>query len=226
MLTPRRDSDSIKIHDLLLTVFLQDGAQWMRDAAVEQPISVSVCISHDVSPAARTDDLSLSLDYYVIANFLRNSIQNETFHGLRDVSRHISSALADVLADFLDGLEVHVGVVQLRSPVHTRALRFDYLATFRPDGSCIPKHIMHHVLDLSCPLIIGVDPQERVYKQDVVVDLTIQSEGNGFDGEAIDLRLITETLYDVSKLLPTAPHQSTIIVFYYPENYDLQLPNS
>ena len=175
------------------------------DAAVEQPISVSVCILRDISPAARTDDLSLSLDYFVIANDLRDSIQTKTFRGTRDVSRHITNVLAEVLSDFLDGLEVHVKVTQMRSPVHTRALGFEHLATFQPDRSWIPRKAMQFVLGLSCPVIIGVNPQERKYKQDVVVDFEIESDGHGLDGEATDLRLITETLYDVSELLPISP---------------------
>ena len=189
----------IRISDLLLTVSLEVGARWIEpNAAVEQPILVSISIFHDVSPAAQTDDLSLSLNYFVIANDIKNATQTKSFSGLRDVSRHISNVLSDTLANFLDGLEVHIKVVQLRSPLHTKTVGIEHIANFQSDRSWVPSQITHFVEDLSCPAIIGVNPQERIEKQDVMVNLAIESEGHGLDGEAIDLRVVTKTLYDVS----------------------------
>jgi FolB domain-containing protein len=193
--------------------------------AVEQPISVSVSIIYDVSPAARTDDLFLSLDYSVLTKSIRKCVESQSFSGLRDVSRHISDALATALVDFLDGLQVHLKVVQLKSPLYTKTVSIEHLATFRSDRSWVPSQITHFVEDLSCSSIIGVNPHERVEKQDVVVNLAIESDGHGFDGEAIDFRLITRTLCNVSGFSDVvfAIDEGAV---YSPGNFSHQLSNS
>lgn len=114
------------------------------------------------------------------------------------MSRHISDALVDILANYLDRLEVHIKVVQLKSPLHTKTVGIEHVAKFQSDRSWIPSQITHFVEDLICHAIIGVNPQERVEKQNVVVNLTIESGEDGLRGSTIDFRSLTKTLYDVS----------------------------
>lgn len=192
--------DTITINDLILTVPLEVGAHWEKPGvAVEQPISVTLSIFHDVSSTARTDDLSFSPNYSSIAKCIRKRIATRSFSHLRDVSRHISGALADAVdGRCLDELRVRVKVVQLKSPLHTKTVAIEHLATFRADKSWVPSQITHFVEDLSCDTIVGIHPHERVEKQDVVVNFAVESEGYGLDGDPVDFRLIIRTIYDVS----------------------------
>jgi dihydroneopterin aldolase/2-amino-4-hydroxy-6-hydroxymethyldihydropteridine diphosphokinase/dihydropteroate synthase len=160
-----------------------------------------VSIIYDVSPAAQTDDLFLSLDYSVLTKSIRKCVESQSFVGLQNVSRHICDALASALVDFLEGLRVHLKVVQLKAPLYTRTVSIEHVATFRSDRSWVPSQIIHFVEDLACSAIISVNPHERVEKQDVLVNLAIESDGHGLDGEAIDIRLITRTLCNVSGFL-------------------------
>jgi dihydroneopterin aldolase/2-amino-4-hydroxy-6-hydroxymethyldihydropteridine diphosphokinase/dihydropteroate synthase len=190
-------SDSIRVNDLSLTVPLLSGAQWPRDKAnaVEQPIAVSLVIFHDVSRAAQTDDLSFSLNYAIIAKHVRRSIELNSFQHLQSLARHITDALSQILEG---GTEVQIKLVQLRSPLHTKTVGIEYVAKFHSDRSWAPSGVTHFVEDLVCPAIIGVNPAEREEKQDVVVNLAINTGEHKLGGEPeVDLRNITKSLYEV-----------------------------
>jgi len=186
-------SDGIRVTDLSLTVPLLSGAQWPRDkpSAVEQPINVSLVIFHDVSQAAQTDDLSLSLNYAIIAKHVRRSVESHSFKHLQNLSRHITDALSQILEG---GTEVQIKLVQLRSPLHTKTVGIEYVAKFHSDRSWTPSGVTYFVEDLVCPAIIGVNPAEREEKQDVVVNLAINT---GDEEPEVDLRNITKSLYEV-----------------------------
>ena len=193
--------DAIRINDLLLTVSLEVGARWAKPAvSVEQPISVSLSIFHDVSSAGRTDDLSFSLNYSSIAKCIRKRIAARSFSHLQDVSCQVSGALTDALdGRCLDGLRVGVRVLQIKSPLHTKSVGIEHLATFRADRLWAPSHVIHFIEGLSCDAIVGIHPHERVEKQDVVVNLAIESKAYGLVGDPVDFRLIIKTIYDVRR---------------------------
>jgi len=190
-------SDSIRVNDLSLTVPLLSGAQWPRDkpSAVEQPITISLVIFHDVSQAAQTDDLSLSLNYAIVAKHVRRSIELNSFQHLQSLARHITDALSQILEG---GTEVQIKLVQLRSPLHTKTVGIEYVAKFHSDRSWAPSGVTYFVEDLVCPAIIGVNPAEREEKQDVVVNLAIKTGEDELGEETeVDLRNITKSLYEV-----------------------------
>ncbi|KDR77203.1 hypothetical protein GALMADRAFT_139215 [Galerina marginata CBS 339.88] len=189
-------TDTIRINDLVLPISLHT-AQWPLET--EQPISISLSIFHNVSAAAQTDDLRLSIDYADIANRIKGAVVHTPFICLQDLSRQICTAIGSfsTLAHLLDGLEVKVIVKQLKAPLHCKTVSIEHLAKFSADGSWIPEKITHHVEDLISSPIIGVGEVERSEEQDVVVNLSIDTGDKGLDREEwIDLRLVTRMLFD------------------------------
>jgi len=202
----RHGNDQIRINDLLLIVSLLSGAQWVKATPVEQPVLVTVSIFYDVSLAARTDDLTLSLDYSLVTKSIRRAIGNKSFQDLRDLSRQVTDTLGSTLVDVIEGLEVYVKVIQVKPPLHTKAVGIEHHAIFGLDRSWTPTQVTHFVEDLVCPAIIGVNAVERFEKQDVVMNLSIDTGKHGLnDDPSVDLRLVTEVLYQVSMLCPSCP---------------------
>lgn len=198
-----RVEDSIRINDLSLSVPLRTGAQWATESAgpVDQPISVSISIFFDVSTTAETDDLSHSLNYADVAQRVRASIGSDTFVCIQDLSRHLSDTVAKILMECRSGLDVLIRVNQLKAPLHARCVAVEQVAKCLLDGSWTASKIVHYVEDLICPTIIGINAAERWEKQDVVLNLCIDTGPQGLaPQEWIDLRVVTKEVYEVCSL--------------------------
>ena len=69
--------------------------------------------------------------------------------------------------------------------------------TFNEDTWTITR-VRHFVDGLTCHAIIGVNPGEKLEKQDVVSSISIDSGKDGLQKEQwIDFRAIARTLYEV-----------------------------
>ncbi|KAF8964785.1 Dihydropteroate synthase-like protein [Flammula alnicola] len=196
-----KKSDTIRINDLILPVSLKTGAQWQSEGSepTEQPISISIFIYHNVSRTANADDLSYSINYSDIAKEIRASVISTPFICLQDLSRHICNAIHEFssLVNLLGGLEIRIRVAQLKAPLHCKTVAVEHLAKFSSDGSWSAHEITHIVEDLTCPTIVGVGSAERLEKQDVVVNLSINTGEQGLDQrDWIDLRALTRILYE------------------------------
>jgi len=186
---------------LVLLVSLLSGAQWVKPTPVEQPVLVTASIFYDVSLAARTDDLTLSLDYSLVTKKIRRAIGNKPFQDLRDLSRQVTNTLGSTLVDVIEGLEVYVKVIQMKPPLHTKFVGIEHHAIFGLDRSWTPRQVRYFVEDLVCPAIIGVNAAERVEKQDVVVKISINTGKKGLnDDPSLNLRFVSEILYKVRVL--------------------------
>ncbi|KAF8902583.1 Dihydropteroate synthase-like protein [Gymnopilus junonius] len=195
-------ADQIRINDLTLAVPLLTGASWQLEAEddpVEQPISISLSVFHDVAEAAHSDDLSHTIDYAEISREIKSGAASKSFVCIQDLSAHICSAIGSLssLKSLLDGLQVYLKVTQLKSPLHSKAIAIEHSAVFSADGSWSPRKITHHVEDLTCATIIGVNVAERLEKQDVVVNVTVDTGDKGLDRDDwIDLRALTRLVYE------------------------------
>jgi len=201
-----KNYDTIRINDLVLPVYLYSGAQWPLDAQepVEQPVSISLSIFYDVAETAQSDELEHSINYADIAKRLRDVVTDRKdengFLCLQDLSRHICYSIGAFpsLLHILDGLEIHIKVKQLKSPLHSKAVSIEHFAKFCADGSWRPQRIKHVVEDLFCPVIVGVEVAERLEKQDVVVNLSIDTGEQGlFPQDWINIRYVIQTVYEV-----------------------------
>ena len=157
---------------------------------------------HDVKEAAETDDLAYSINYSDLAKDLRGSIKNESvFASLEEFSLHTYDALLqkNSLLDKYRGkvFELGICVVQLRPPLHCARVGVESAATLSED-TWIVTRVRHFVDVLTCHAIIGVNPGERLEKQDVVSSISIDSGKDGLQKEQwIDFRAIARTLYEV-----------------------------
>ena len=199
-------SDAISINDLVLPVSLQTGAQWpLREAGgvVQQPISISLSFLYNVQQAASSDDITRSINYSYITKELRNAVLPRQFESLQDLAINVAQILKilPMLQTILDGLQVQIKVTQLKAPLHCKTIGLEYLATFSSDGAWTASKIYHSVGDLTCPTIIGVNPAERLEKQDIVVNLSIGSQQrDSIQNDWLNLRNLTKVLYEVWSL--------------------------
>ena len=198
-------TDTIRIQDIALTIWLGSGSCWPAKQPHEgtlQPVHVTLSLMHDVKEAAETDDLTHSINYSDLAKELRGSIRNEpVFASLEEFSLHTYDALLqkNSLLDKYRGKVSGLGicVVQLRPPLHCARVGVESAATFNEDTWTVTR-VSHFVDGLTCHAIIGVNPGERVEKQDVVSSISIDSGKDGLQKEQwIDFRAIARMLYEV-----------------------------
>ena len=162
--------------------------------------SISLSIFHDVSQVANSDDLTHTIDYANVAEKIKSAVTTKSFICLQDLSVHVCDAISllPAVKTFLDSLRVYLKVKQLKAPLHSKIVAVDFTATFSADGSWRPQKVTHYVEDLSCPVIVGVGIAERLEKQEVVVNLSVDTGDKGLDRDDwIDLRALTRVLYEV-----------------------------
>lgn len=190
-------SDTIRVNDLIVRVWLGTGAQWRSDETrfTEQPISLTIGILTDVSGASQADDIKQTIDYAELANRVQNSLasDSQTFDGLEDILAHICTLLVSEV-----DREVEVKIVQLRAPLHCKTTGIHFKALISRNGSWTTSKVTHFIEDLTCPTVVGILDVERQEKQDVIANVSIETDEDGLSPENwIDLRHITQILYKV-----------------------------
>ncbi|KAF5325517.1 hypothetical protein D9619_009704 [Psilocybe cf. subviscida] len=188
-------SDTIRVNDLIVRVWLGTGAQWRSDETrfTEQPISLTIGILTDVSGAAQADDIKQTIDYAELADRVQNSLasDSQTFDGLEDILAHICPLLVSEV-----DREVEVKIVQLRAPLHCKTTGIHFKAVISRNGSWTTSKVTHFIDDLTCPTVVGILDVERQEKQDVIANVSIETDEDGLSPENwIDLRHITQILY-------------------------------
>lgn len=155
---------------------------------------------YNVKQAASLDDITCSINYSHIAKNLRNAILPRQFESLQDLAINVADILKNLpmLQAILDGLQIQIKVTQLRAPLHCKTVGLEYLIVFSSDGAWAASKIHQFIGDLICPAIIGVNSAERLEKQDVVVDSSIDSQERGLsEKDRLDFRYLARVLYDV-----------------------------
>ncbi|EDR13349.1 uncharacterized protein LACBIDRAFT_309110 [Laccaria bicolor S238N-H82] len=181
-----------------------------------QPIHVTSSLMHDVKEAAKTDDLAHSINYSDLAKEL---IRNEpVFASLEELSLHTYDAFSqkNSLLDKHRGKvsELGICVIQLGPPLHCAHVGVESAATFNEDMWTI-MCVRHFVDKLTCHVIIGVNPAERLEKQDAVSSMSIDSRKDGLQKEQwIDFRTITRTftssLFTIEALASSVAHKTLL----------------
>ncbi|KIM41558.1 hypothetical protein M413DRAFT_445532 [Hebeloma cylindrosporum] len=192
--------DIIRVNDLVIPVSLHTGAQWPTesDTPVEQLVSISLSIFHDVSKTAETDDLKFSINYSEIAKRIRTAVASKTFVSLQELSRYVCQSAGPISpSDDALGSEICVKVKQLKGPLHAKTIAIEHLAKRMPNGSWTHRKINHIVEDLTCPIIVGINPAERLERQNVVVNLSVDTGDQGLErGYWLDFRNLIKVLYE------------------------------
>ena len=158
-----RSTDTIRIDELVLTLSVADGDTDDKKEA----ILLSLSITHDISRAARSDDLAYSINYAAVYKTLVEDLPKTRYASLETLVDRVFESL------FRSHPEVDEAsvVVMLRDTPP----RFTIETTRRRDQTSRDPY--RFILSgLTFPVIIGVNPRERTEKQPVVLDITIDRQ--------------------------------------------------
>lgn len=186
--------DQIILTDLLLTIPLKGGARWPATKPVPQPILVSLTIPTNIKPAAATDDLRHSIDYSKVCKSIVAYFddQDEIPAGGYSLELLASIILSVIFANFPDIGELSVRLVQLKSPVHTKAVGIQ--TTWNRNESRVGGDRLF-VENLDCEIILGVNQCEREEKQNVLFDVQIEQDVDL--ARPLDFRGLVQDLHKV-----------------------------
>jgi dihydroneopterin aldolase / 2-amino-4-hydroxy-6-hydroxymethyldihydropteridine diphosphokinase / dihydropteroate synthase len=185
---PDPHTDKIRINDLSLSVLLEGGASWPSSKAKLQPILVSLAITLDISNVAKTDDLSKSIDYSNFCSQVTKGVSGETFSTLEAVLDRIFHL---GFQDRLDISELFVKVVQVKSPIPSRAIGIE---CSRRKGENLSTE-RYFIEGLVCQTIVGVNPCEREERQDVSINISVAIRQRILGG--FEFRTLTRRISDV-----------------------------
>ncbi|KAF2105001.1 tetrahydrobiopterin biosynthesis enzymes-like protein [Rhizodiscina lignyota] len=171
--------DTIFLRNLTLSAIVGLDA-WHREGR-EQPVVIDLRVSYDLRAAGASDAVSDTVSYSTIAKQLRATAAENSENGgnIYDLSMKILEDILDVVDPKSETTEdqtqhdVYIGIRLPRASLLaeggigysyavTKATRYnlrDYSDKFFVDG-------------IKIPCIIGVNPHERLQKQNVIVDLT------------------------------------------------------
>ncbi|KAJ4490360.1 Dihydropteroate synthase [Lentinula aciculospora] len=199
-------SDLIRVNDLLITVLLHSGSRWPSKGSkpTAQPVHVSLAIPHDISSTARSDDLSQSINYSTLASTLRTSLspaaaslEEPAFESLEQIVFRCFDLLLlpePTSTPRLPGAQIRV--VQLKPPLHCQALAVEGVATCGADASWRLIELHHIVENLECYPIVGVNPAERLERQLVRINITVNDpSATGMSVHWLDFRTLTRRLH-------------------------------
>ena len=185
--------DTIRIRNLLLLARIADGAQWPSAtlAPVRQPVRVSVSIPYDLRPAAAGDDISKSINYGSLSKQILASVEDPSseFGSLEHFLDHI---FLTCFGAFPGIQEMTIDVVKSRALPYAEGVRI--LSSRARNGSRLaPDHLL--IQQLSCNLIVGLNPCEREDKQVVCFDVDISAPRELDSG--FDLRRLAKEIHQV-----------------------------
>jgi len=157
-------------------------------------------IPYDLAQAAQTDDLSRTINYSSIYDALREETPKAQYESLGALSRQVSEIAFQTSPEIHD---IAVRIVQLKSPLHSEAVGIESRRT-RNHAQTI--HDRFFCEDLSCQTIIGVAPYERVEKQTVILNVSVERSGSS--DSSFDYLGLTRRLHDVNSQLQICLFQS------------------
>lgn len=195
------DPDLIRVNDLLISVLLHSGSRWPCKGSkpTAQPILVSLAIPHDITTTAISDDLSKSINYSTLASTLRTFLSQPAFESLEQIlSRSFDLLLLPESSSAPRLSGARIKVVQLKPPLHCKALTVEGEAICGTGASWNLTKIRHHIENLECETIIGVNPAERLERQLVRINIYIDTpDATWASKHWLDFRALTRRLYEV-----------------------------
>lgn len=156
--------DTIHIADLLLTLSISDNNDKEEHA---QAILLSLIVAHDVSRAARSDDLAYSINYAGVYATLVEALPKTHYASLDVLVDHVFETL------FRSHPDVHEACVV--ATLRDTSPRFT-IETTRRRSQTLTGPSQFALIGLDFSAIIGVNPRERIEKQTVVFDITVQQQ--------------------------------------------------
>jgi FolB domain-containing protein len=183
-LPDRPQRDTIFIRNLSLHIPVGFDAWHQR--GIPQPVVVSVRISYDVTAAAASDDVSQTLDYGKLCRSIASmasSTQEAGFRGPKEFAGAVSdvvlgmsakgSGQVDVDVLLPKGVLSAVGGVRYRRRVHWMGGDGGSAQSAMEDEGSLA------VEGCQCNCVVGVNAAERLQRQRVMLDWSVEGEGVG-----------------------------------------------
>lgn len=192
-----RFKDIIRVRGRHLNVSLESGSRWPAKSGqgTLQPISLSIDIVHDVSPAGASDDLRLSINYSSVSKLLEAALTGISYPSLEDVLHRALAEVHEVLKSATIA-QIKISIIQLKPPLHCKNVGLEAWSALENDTWEIAR-TRHFVTDFVRPTIVGVNDVERVEEQDVVVNVSIEAHAVPLSSVKLDFRKLTRTLWTV-----------------------------
>ena len=211
----KHNHDAIRIRNLLLLARVADGAQWPSptSAPVRQPVRVSVSIPYDLRAAAEGDDILKSINYGSLSKRVLASVEGDAsipssgstcvaFRSLEHLSDHIFGTCFDAFPEIK---HITLDVVKPRALPYADGIRV--LSSRARDGSRLAPD-RFAIQQLSCNVVVGLNPCEREDKQLACFDVDISSSAASTSvtpepetENALDFRLLARDIRQVSLLV-------------------------
>ena len=177
-----RRRDTIFLRGIQGTVSIAADA-WGRDNK-PQPYVVSVEIQPKASieDAGRHDDIDQTLNYGQLYKQLHRMLQEGQQTDIADMGVQLHQEIQEVAQSY--ELKIHLPKAYLRA-ADGLYLSLSYSQTQDPLGSVQDVYdLTYRLAGIRVACIIGINPHERLHKQDVITSLSLESAS--FDFEDLD----------------------------------------
>lgn len=199
-------TDYIRVKDLLVNAYLSSGARWPPKEPGKptlQPIFITISIPYDIKKAADNDDLENSISYSALASTVRAALSPDPsaeFTPVFDSLESVGCCIYDLLlseSPYRSILhQIQLKISQTKPPLHCHAVVVESSATQSTDSWYLDR-IRYLCENIECHAIIGVNPAERLERQLVRLNVSIDHPGYcPGSGKSLDFRSLIRRLYE------------------------------
>lgn len=182
-------SDVIRIKDLSLNVSFKDGTQWQTQdsTSISQPVKLSLSIVQDLSKAGETDDLTHTLNYASLASLVAKT-GNQTFSSLEGLVEDVYNLSFE---NFVQIQDMSVRATKTQALLYGKGVTLTSSKSRKSQSSEETSFLLE---DMELPVIIGVNPQERIHKQVVRFNISLLDQ---VAPAVVDYHRLSKRLYEV-----------------------------
>jgi len=184
-----RTPDTIRINDLTLIAKFEDGTQWSTPSL--QPVKLSLSIAHDVRTSGALDDLGHTLNYASIVDTLTRSSNGGIFSSLEALSDFIFKQCFETYPQIQS---LSVKVTKPKALLRGKSISL-HVSRSRDSPSDTQESFSFEEIEF--PILIGVNPEERVTRQMIRMNLTFFGRTSSVP---MDYRSLANQIYGVSLL--------------------------
>lgn len=181
--------DVIRIKNLSLNVSFKDGTQWQTQDStpISQPVKLSLSVAQDLSKSGETDDLDHTLNYASLASLVAET-GNQTFISLEGLVENVYSRSFDNFAQIQD---MSVRATKTKALLCGKGVT---LTSSKSRESQNTEETAFLLEDMELPVILGINPQERIHKQVVRLNVILLGQ---IAPAVVDYHQLSKHLYEV-----------------------------
>lgn len=194
-----RVPDTIRINDLTLITKLKDGTQWSTPTL--QLVKLSLSIAYDIRASGELDDLDQTLNYASIVNTLTDSTNAGAFDSLETLTESIFKRCFETYPQIQS---LSVKATKPKALLRGKSIS---LRVTRSRNSPSDAGESFSLEDIQFPVLIGVNPEERMTKQMIQMSLTLFG---GLSSSPVDYRLLADQIHEVSLLSVLLSEESLV----------------